>query len=315
MDLQPLFDARIREQTYLDPGYSGHASDVWLVRTATEEAVVRASRVGGGQPGGTMYEFWWGCHHLFGIDPRRVFDQEPLNACLNRVSPIPAPRVLRKGHLEGRPVVVVERMPGAALQSFRGQPAALLEEFGAALARVHAFRFAECGSPTGGFRYPPAEFPGRLVETMRQMVAREYQGEPRIRAELEGICRAAAALPPPDAGALALIDIGPEQFLTDGRRVTAVVDTEAYVIGPRELDFIGLEYSLDAQSAAPFLAGYRSVLPPPDLSQVRRVYRYLYRLLGVKGQVDLDPWLGWPPLFDHSEVSRIRAARTGRIST
>jgi aminoglycoside phosphotransferase (APT) family kinase protein len=271
--------------------------------------------VGGGEPGGTMYEFWWGCHHLFGIDPRRVFDLEPLNACLNRVSPIPAPRVLRQGHLEGRPFVVVERMPGTALPSFRDQPAALLEEFGAALAWVHSFRFTECGSPTGCFRYPLTEFHDRLVETMQQMVEREYQGEPRIRAELEGICRAAGQLPPPDAGALVLVDIGAEQFLTDGRRLTAVVDTEAYVIGPRELDFIGLEYSLDAQSAAPFLAGYRSVLPPPNLSQVRHVYRYFYRLLGVKGQVDLDQWLGWPSLFVQDGGSRIRANRTCENST
>jgi len=35
MDLQPLFPEPILEQRSLDPGYSGHASDVRLVRTWT----------------------------------------------------------------------------------------------------------------------------------------------------------------------------------------------------------------------------------------------------------------------------------------
>src|SRR5262249_46479788 len=141
-------------------------------------------------------------------------------------------------------------------------------------------------------------FPARLVETMRQLVEKEYRGEPRIRAELEPICLDAGRLPLPDAGSLVLVDIGSGQFLTDGQRLTALVDTEAYVIGPRELDFIGLEYCLDPPSVVPFLAGYRSVLPLPTLSPVRSVYRYLYRLLGVRGQVDLEESMGWPCVFN-----------------
>ena len=166
MDLQPLFSEPILEQAYLDPGYSGHASDVWRVRTASEEVVVRASRVGGGAMGGTLFEFWWGCHHLFGIDPRRVFDLGPLNDLLNRVSPLPAPRVLREGFVEGRPCVVVEWIPGRTVESFRGQPAELLRELGEALARVHFVRYQECGSPVGCFRYPLEEFHPRLAETI-----------------------------------------------------------------------------------------------------------------------------------------------------
>ena len=204
MNLQSLFEEPILEQTYLDPGYSGHASDVWRVRTAAEEVVVRASRVGSDQTGGTLFEFWWGSHHLFGIDPRRVFDLEPLNALLNQVSPIPAPRVLRKGRIDGRAFVVVERMPGEALKGFRDKPAALLEGFGAALARIHSLRFRECGNPSGSFRFPLAEFPARLVETMRLLVEKEYRGQRRIRAEMEPMCHAAALLPPPEAGALVL---------------------------------------------------------------------------------------------------------------
>jgi hypothetical protein len=55
--LQQLFHEPIERITYLDPGYSGHASDVWLVKTAREERVVRSSR----WTEAPTREFWWGC--------------------------------------------------------------------------------------------------------------------------------------------------------------------------------------------------------------------------------------------------------------
>jgi Phosphotransferase enzyme family len=293
IDLQTLFDEPILEQTYLDPGYSGHASDVWLVRTASGEAVARAFRWGG--PGGP---FWSGCHHLFGIDPSQVFDLEPLNTYIAEVSPIPAPRVLRKGILDGRQWVVVERMPGRALEAFRGQPAAMLEQFGHALACIHSLRFADYGSPSGHVRYPLDGYFGRVAETLRMLASRFYPDDERVMAALEPYCRAALALPPPASATLVMVDLDVEQFLSDGPRITAVVDTEGYVVGPRELDFIGLEYLLDQAGAAAFARGYHALLPLPDLSPVRAIYRYLYLLLEVQGQADLDEWMGQPCLFD-----------------
>jgi aminoglycoside phosphotransferase (APT) family kinase protein len=291
-DLQALFDEPILEQTYFDPGYSGHASDVWLVRTASGSAVARAIR--SSELDGS---FWSGCHHLFGIDPRRVFDLEPLNALLAEISPIPAPRVLCKGILDGREWVVVEYMPGSTVESFRGQPPAMLEQFGHALARIHSRRFADYGSPAGHIRYPLDGFFARVAETLRMLVSRFYSDDERITAALEPICRAALALPPPASATLVMIDMDVCQFLGDGSRITAVVDTEGYVVGPRELDLIALEYLLDQTGATVFAHGYQSVLPLPNLSTARTIYRYLYLLLEVQGQADLDAWMGWPCLF------------------
>lgn len=94
-----------------------------------------------------------------------------------------------------------------------------------------------------------------------------------------------------------MIDIDPSQFLTDGSQLTGIVDTEAYVIAPRELDFIGLEYILDEQSAAEFRAGYESLLPIPNLTECRLPYRYFYRLLSVQGSVDIGQWMNAKVLF------------------
>jgi fructosamine-3-kinase len=292
-DLQGLFDEPILEQTYFDPGYSGHASDVWLVRTPSGAAVARAIR--GSELGGS---FWSGCRHLFDIDPRRVFDLEPLNAQLAEISPIPAPRVLRKGILDSRQWVVVEYMPGRTLETFRGQPPEMLEQFGHALARIHSRRFADYGSPSGHARYPLDGFFTRLVETLRMLVSRFYSDDRRINDALEPICQAALRLPPPSSAALVMVDLDVCQFLSDGARITAVVDTEGYVVGPRELDLIALEYLLDQAGAAAFKRGYQGMLPLPDLAPVRTIYRYLYLLLEVQGQADLDEWMQWPNLLD-----------------
>ena len=291
--LQSLFADRILEQKNLDPGYSGHASDVWLVRTANEEAVARATRLID-EPDN---EFWRGLKALFGIDPRRVDDLEPVNACLSALSSIPVPRVLRTGEVEGRVHAVVEKMEGSTLPSFGELAPEALAALGEALARIHVKRFEWCGAPSGALQYPVAEFHTRLIGTLWSLVDRHYREEPEVEALLEPICMAAQALPAPEAGALVLPDLDPSQFLWNGERITALVDTEAYVVGPRELDFIALEYVLDEPQARAVAEGYRRVLPLPDLTAVRPVYRYFYRLLRIQGRVPMERWMNWPVLF------------------
>ena len=293
INLQPLFDEPILEQKPFDPGYSGHASHVIYVRTASEEAVARACRYA--EVGGA---FWTGCLRMFGINPVQTHELEKLNRRLNTYSPLRVPQVLRKAVLDDREWVVVEYMPGHDLTTFCGQPTSLLEEFGAALAQFHRQRYAHHGCLTNGFKRPLAEFHTDMVATMRELVAQFHSNNAAITAALEPMCEAALALPAPEYAAPVMVDLDPRQFLTDGQRVTAIVDTEGYVAAPRALDFIALEYVMDAPTAEAFKRGYSAYLSLPDLTARRPVYRYFYRLLEVQGgEVPLDVWLNWPALF------------------
>ncbi len=175
-DLQGLFSEPILEQTYLDPGYSDHASDVWQVRTKREEVVVRIPRFTGAPLG----EFGLGVQQLFGVNLGRVYDLEAINKLVCEISPIPAPRVLRKGVVDGRPYVVVEKMPGETVESFLDLPNAALERFGRDLAATHRHRFDHGGSPTGSLRYPLEEFHARVAETMKAVAAECYRSLARI---------------------------------------------------------------------------------------------------------------------------------------
>lgn len=112
-------------------------------------------------------------------------------------------------------------------------------------------------------------------------------------------------LAPPEYSSFVLVDIDPSQFLAVNGIITGLVDTEAYVIAPRELDFIALEYVLNRRSAKLISEGYEAILSIPDLKTVRTVYRYLYRLIEIQGDYDIDDWLSRPILFKNTRVIKI----------
>ncbi len=291
--LQLLFNDPIEQITYLDPGYSGHASDVWLVKTASNEHVVRSSR----WAEAPSREFWWGCYDLFGIDPRRMRHFEANVTMLGSIADISVPLVHAHAVIEGREYLVVEKMNGKVFKSFIGQSEALLHQLGVWLARVHLHRCDYFGNLVRNKSERQESFHTRLSQTIRQLVERDYVNDSKISAQLDAIILELGTLPVPDHFCPIFIDMDPSQFLTQDGILSAVVDVEAYVVGPREFDFVGLEYVLDEISATSFLNGYSTILDPPDISNYRMVYRYFYRLLGVQGSVDLDQWVSQPALF------------------
>ena len=301
--LQPLFQDPILQVISLDPGYEDRGSDVWLVETPSEKAVVRASR----RPRSAeqLNDFWWGCYHLFGTTPWEVYDLEGINEKLGRIGAFRVPQVLRKGVCDQRELVVVEWLPGALLSSFTELSYEALVDFGRRMALVHRRAFAYCGHLLRKAVHPLEEFHPRAAETMRELVRRFHGHDGEIRRSLDAMCDAMSALPPPAAGSPVLVDMDPTQFLVDGGEVSALIDTEACVVGPRELDFIALEYCLDEAGAAAFAKGYREVSPLPDLERVRAPYRFLYRLLAVQGHEPLEQWMSHPCFFGRGAACAI----------
>ena len=294
IDLQPLFAAPIIEQRAYPAAYPDHTNDIWRVRTATEEVVVRAPRPAA-EWDHAASPFWRGCRHLFGLDPTDTARLATTNALLGGLSPLPIPRVLRSGTVAGRPCLVVEHLPGERLNDLRTLPDAALRELGAAIARIHRQRYRWFGTLDGSTQRPLTTFHTRLADTLRLLAT--AHPDPTLHAPLNDFCAAALALPAPASAVPTMLDVDATQFLTDGARLTALVDTDAYAVAPPALDLIGYEYELDSPGAAAFAAGYRTSAPLPDLITVRPVYRYLYRLLGTQGAVPLDKWMAWPKVF------------------
>jgi hypothetical protein len=293
MNLQFLFKESINEIVELNPGYEDHASDVWLVKTDYQEVVARSSRMTA-EPSN---EFWWGCRNLFGIDPRQVYELEHVNNKLSELTSIPVPRVINKGEEFAREFVVVEKLKGEVVQSFIGQPSSVLQSLGEGLAEIHRYNENYIGSPSGKFKVRLEDFNQHLKDIMAELVSRFYFDQERIKSKLIEINDLLDRLPVPEFSTFVLVDMDPTQFLSNSKVITGLVDTEAYVIAPRELDFIGLEYVLDEKAAMSFKVGYEKVMGIPDLTKCRTIYRYLYRLLSVQGSVDIDEWMNHKTLF------------------
>lgn len=291
-DLRSLFDAPVLEQVELVPDFEDHGSSVFRVRTASEHVVVRAFRAP------AVDGPFWGClNALFGIDPRSAAEAASIYGLLGTVSPFPVPRVLRIGKVSGREWLVVELMAGAPMVSFGELSDDGLQSFGRGLASIHARRFATFGNPSGSVRYAPAEFPARLTAALREAAKFHPQG-PLSDRLLDDACAAIARLPVPDAWSLVLPDLFPPQFLHSEGQIVAFVDVDAYVIGPRELDLVVLEYFVDARSAALIASGYVEVAPLPELRDVRRAYRlFLWVLTMNPLALDEAQWMAWPQPF------------------
>lgn len=294
LNLQFLFAEPILHVEELTPGYDDHASDVWLVHTEHGESVVRTSRMVG-EPSNP---FWWGCKRLFGIDPRRVHALEKVNNVLADLGSISVPRVIGKGIQEDREFVVVEKLQGQVLHSLFAKPHSLLESLGEGFARIHQHTRDYAGHPTGTFRVEQQEFHQHLAEGMMELVRKFYSDQSAVADKLPQMLELLRSAPVPQRSSYVLVDLDPSQFVTDGQTITGLVDTEAYVIAPREFDLIGLEYILDEQGAHDFARGYEKVMPLPHLEPYRLPYRYLYRLLAVQGRVEMETWLRHPHFFD-----------------
>ncbi|MCI0764326.1 aminoglycoside phosphotransferase family protein [Bacillus sp. TL12] len=290
--LQKLFNSPILSVDTLHPGYEDHASDVWLVKTETEEVIVRSSKMKT-EPNN---DFWWGCKHLFGIDPRNVHTLETIHTQLQQYTTLPIPTVLRKHRLE-REYVVVEKLNGQVLKSFIRQPESILYSLGKGLAQIHQYKANYIGNPSGTFQIPLYKFQQHITDVSKQLVGMFHSNNSKIHDSFEIFQSQLYALPAPKETTLILIDMDPTQFLTNGIEITGLVDTEAYVVAPRELDFIGLEYIFTEKEANAFRKGYETIMPIPNLEQYRAPYRYLYRLLSVQGNVDLEEWLQHPSFF------------------
>lgn len=293
MNLQFLFKDPIKDTLELSPGYEDHASDVWLVKTDNQEVVVRSSKM----EGNPNNEFWWGCKRLFGIDPRRVYELEHVNNTLSNLTSIPIPKVIDKGRILTKEFVVVEKLKGQVVESFIDLPSSVLQSFGEGLAKIHQYKENFVGNPSRSYQVSLEEFNQHMKDAVIDLVSRFHFKEERIKCMLPEINNLINGLPVPEYSTFVLVDMDPTQFLSDGKEITGLVDTEAYVIAPRELDFIALEYVLDEKSVQDFKKGYERVMEIPDLTKYRVPYRYLYRLLAVQGSVDIEVWLGHKALF------------------
>jgi hypothetical protein len=94
-----------------------------------------------------------------------------------------------------------------------------------------------------------------------------------------------------------MVDLRWDQMLHQQGRLAAIVDMDAFVIGPTALELILLEYQLSQDQADYFAEHYQLFLPLPELDSQRYCYRLLLFLMNSLGETDLDKWMLAPERF------------------
>lgn len=92
-------------------------------------------------------------------------------------------------------------------------------------------------------------------------------------------------------------DLRWDQFLFRQNKLAVLVDLDAVVWGVPELEWVLLEYLLDASGAQRFAQHYARTAEMHILSAVRTVYRLLLFFMNVLGRTDLSDWMNHPPHF------------------
>lgn len=99
------------------------------------------------------------------------------------------------------------------------------------------------------------------------------------------------------AHGLIMPDLRWDQFLTDGKEITAFIDLDALIKAPIEIEFVILEYLLTPQQAVWFLEEYQKTQMVPNLSNTRNHYRKLLFNMNILGETDYQTWLKQPFIF------------------
>ena len=95
-----------------------------------------------------------------------------------------------------------------------------------------------------------------------------------------------------------MLDFRWDQFLQiGGGENLALLDLDAMVWAPKELELVMLEYLLSPEQAEAFLSVYIQYHPRPSLELERVVYRVLLFEMNVLGEKDFNRWMAHPVCF------------------
>lgn len=91
-----------------------------------------------------------------------------------------------------------------------------------------------------------------------------------------------------------MLDLRWDQMLHQHGQLSAIVDMDAFVVGPRELELVLLEYQLNQHQADIFAQEYQATADWPDLTEQRFCYRLLLFLMNSLGETDVEKWMNAP---------------------
>jgi hypothetical protein len=272
--------------TELNAGNSSRASHVWRMDGPAGTQIAR--RPWWSTP--EVSPFMAGLDRLFGVDPRNLDDVAAAYTFWRGLGVWTVPEALGMTEVLGGPALKVEYICGEAGRELQDADASAL---GQKVAAAHEFALDYFGpvTETGARGWLVGDFYPRVLGVLDRLTTRfPLAGWEEFRSHLSDA-------PAPRFAVPMLLDWAGEQFVWREGQPYALVDVEASVYAPPELDLCLWELLLSPAGAAEFQAAYARELPFPDLTHHRTACRLLLRALEVEGSPPLADWLALPALF------------------
>lgn len=228
--------------------------------------------------------FWRGANHLFAADfPNSLGDMHLTHDFLQDKGLLTVPELVAAG---ARRFVLSRFIAGTDLVAAHIDDAWVIA-LARHLAALHHYRHHHWGSLHAP-QFSAAAWPVRVHDTLTMLLAQEdtWQTEPIVSAVLSQV----HAIEETEFVPM-MLDLRWDQFRQTTQHGLALIDLDAFVIGPRALDLLLLEYVLTPAQLAVFKQHYLPIHPWPVLTTQKPCYQLLLFLMHVLGEQDLLAWM------------------------
>ncbi len=242
--------------------------------------------------------FWQGMNALFGVNLTKhlgefqsVYTKVAEFGLLNIPDYIASSSITEKGPA----FIVCKKLAGSMVMS-ADINMELVKQLAEHLAVLHQHQNKKWGE----ISYPEfdvAQWPSRLQNSLIQLATDNHVVPTDLleqAVEEAGKIKVENFVP-------VMVDLRWDQFLLQDGTLSALVDLDAFVYAPRELEWVLLEYLLDQQQMIEFCKTYQQIIPVPVLSQVREPYRLLLFLMNALGEKNIERWMMSPALCDNCQ--------------
>jgi hypothetical protein len=233
---------------------------------------------------------WQVIEQLFGYYlPDELGSIDAVQQQLQQHGKLPLPELLACGsQTADAPAFMLNRFVEGQMLTAERLTDEMISQLASHTASLHAYTSNRWGDVTQP-EYDAESWPEALLKTLVRQAGEQGIAEPWLPLVVSQI-----DLVNPTQFAPIMLDNRWDQYLFEAGQITALVDIDAFVAGPPEIELILLEYQLTQQQADVFARSYQQVLPLPDLTDVRLCYRFLLFLMNALGETDLDTWMQHP---------------------
>jgi hypothetical protein len=236
--------------------------------------------------------FWKGMSLLFDVQlPAQLGEFKHVYDLVSQNSPLTIPDYIASDsedrNKQQRAFILTRIMPGSMVEP-EGVDDTMVIALAKHLSQLHAQKEITWGRVAEP-KLALNDWSVRLQSTLTTLA--EQQNIPEELLE-EALAQAKESTP--DYAVPIMPDLRWDQFLQEDGKLSTLVDLDAIVFAPRELELVLLEYLFTPAQAKVFVLEYQHRI---DLLHVRIVYRLLLFMMNVLGEKDLERWMMSPTLL------------------